>query len=211
MDIHVLHRQGHSIRAISRQLGIARNTVRSYLRDLARTPTYGPREARSSKLDPFKPYLRDRIAAAKPHWIPATVLIPALNGGGTDSMSQREFALSDAAIVRLKHFQTIRFRSPVAGPDTGKGMTKIASAVQTMVLGHTQVQGHHLVAQTGVFDRSLVSGFDMQLLTLAVFAGWPSFRPGPYFQIFLVIYPFNFQLRYAYNCSSEGHRCSPLK
>lgn len=74
VDIQVLHRQGHSIRAISRQLGIARNTVRSYLRDLARTPTYGPRAARVSKLDPFKPYLHERIEAAKPFWIPATVL-----------------------------------------------------------------------------------------------------------------------------------------
>lgn len=74
MDIHVLHRQGHSIRAISRQMGIARNTVRSYLRDLARTPAYGPRADRASKLDPFKPYLHERIEAAKPYWIPATVL-----------------------------------------------------------------------------------------------------------------------------------------
>jgi transposase len=74
VDIHVLHRQGNSIRAISRQLGIARNTVRSYLRDLARTPEYGPRADRSSKLDSFKPYLRERIEAAKPYWIPATVL-----------------------------------------------------------------------------------------------------------------------------------------
>jgi transposase len=48
VDIHVLHRQGHSIRAISRQKGIARNSVRSYL--------------------------RDRIEAAKPYWIPVTVL-----------------------------------------------------------------------------------------------------------------------------------------
>ena len=74
VDIHVLHKQGHSIRAISRQMGIARNTVRSYLRDLARTPAYGPRAARASKLDPFKPYLHERIEAAKPYWRPATVL-----------------------------------------------------------------------------------------------------------------------------------------
>ncbi len=47
-DIHVLHQQGHSIRAISRQLGIARNTVRSYLRDIARTPNYGPRPERTT-------------------------------------------------------------------------------------------------------------------------------------------------------------------
>lgn len=57
MDIHVLHQQGHSIRAISRQLGIARNTVRCYLRDIARTPSYGPRPDRPSKLEPFKPRL----------------------------------------------------------------------------------------------------------------------------------------------------------
>jgi len=74
VDIHVLHRQGCSIRSIARQLGISRNTVRRYLRDLAQSPGYGPREARASKLDAFKPYLRDRIEAAKPYWIPATVL-----------------------------------------------------------------------------------------------------------------------------------------
>lgn len=84
MDIHVLHRQGHSIRAISRQMGIARNTVRSYLRELARTPTYGPRTARASKLDPFKPYLLERIEAAKPYWIPATVLHREITAHGFD-------------------------------------------------------------------------------------------------------------------------------
>lgn len=82
MEIHVLHRQGHSIRAISRQLGIARNTVRSYLRDQARTPSYGPRVDRPSKLDPFKPYLRERIEAAKPYWIPATVLFREIKAQG---------------------------------------------------------------------------------------------------------------------------------
>ncbi len=82
MEIHVLHRQGHSIRAISRQLGIARNTVRNYLRDQARSPSYGPREERPSKLDPFKPYLLERIAAAKPYWIPATVLFREIKEQG---------------------------------------------------------------------------------------------------------------------------------
>ena len=84
VDIHVLHQQGHSIRAISRQLGIARNTVRCYLRDIARTPSYGPRPRRASKLDPFKPYLRERIDAAKPYWIPATVLFREIETQGYD-------------------------------------------------------------------------------------------------------------------------------
>lgn len=84
MDIHVLHRQGHSIRGISRQLGISRNTVRNYLRDLAKTPVYGPRAVRASKLDPFKPYLQERIEAAKPYWIPATVLYREITSQGFD-------------------------------------------------------------------------------------------------------------------------------
>jgi len=84
VDIHVLHRQGCSIREISRQLGISRNTVRRYLRDLAKSPHYGPREARPSKLDAFKPYLRERIEAAKPHWIPATVLYREIQARGYD-------------------------------------------------------------------------------------------------------------------------------
>jgi transposase len=50
VDIHVLHQQDNSIRSISRQLGISRNTVRSYLRDFAKLPNYGPRAARPSKL-----------------------------------------------------------------------------------------------------------------------------------------------------------------
>ncbi len=82
VDIHVLHRQGSSIRSISRQLGISRNTVRSYLRDFAKSPDYGPRAARPSKLDAFKPYLRERIEAAKPHWIPAVVLFRELQTQG---------------------------------------------------------------------------------------------------------------------------------
>ncbi|KKO47491.1 transposase, partial [Arsukibacterium sp. MJ3] len=84
VDIHVLHQQGHSIRAISRKLGIARNTVRNYLRDIARTPVYGPRQERPSKLDPFKSYIRERIEAAKPHWIPGTVLCREIETMGYD-------------------------------------------------------------------------------------------------------------------------------
>ncbi|MDT8371289.1 MAG: helix-turn-helix domain-containing protein, partial [Gammaproteobacteria bacterium] len=82
VEIHVLHRQGHSIRAISRQLGISRNTVRNYLGDRARSPSYGPCGERPSKLDPFKFYLQERITAAKPYWIPATVLFREIKAQG---------------------------------------------------------------------------------------------------------------------------------
>lgn len=46
VEIHVLHRQGKSIREIARELDVSRNTVRRYLRGLSVTPSYPSREAR---------------------------------------------------------------------------------------------------------------------------------------------------------------------
>lgn len=82
MEIHVLHRQGMSIRQIAKTLKVSRNTVRRYLRDRAATPSYSSREPKASLLDPFKPYIQERIEAAKPHWIPATVLHQELQARG---------------------------------------------------------------------------------------------------------------------------------
>ncbi|NJO85048.1 MAG: transposase [Blastochloris sp.] len=47
--------QGLSIRTIAQQTGIARNTVRKYLRG---TPEAAPRPRRGTKLDPFKDQIR---------------------------------------------------------------------------------------------------------------------------------------------------------
>lgn len=82
VEIHVLHRQGQSIRAIARALQVSRNTVRKYLREIAKTPTYSERAERESKLDPFKTYLKERIAAAQPDWIPAAVLFREIEAQG---------------------------------------------------------------------------------------------------------------------------------
>jgi len=54
-----LHRQGLGARTIARQVGISRNTVRSYV--AAETfPEQGLRNKRRSLLDPYLPYLRER-------------------------------------------------------------------------------------------------------------------------------------------------------
>lgn len=109
VEIHVLKRQGLSIRGIARELNVSRNTVRRYLRDIAQTPCYGPRKGRPSLLDAFKPYLQDRIAAAKPDWIPATVLfreIQALGYQGKEGMVRiyiRQFKpQADDPVVRFE-------------------------------------------------------------------------------------------------------------
>ena len=82
VEIHVLHRQGKSIRAIAKALQISRNSVRKYLRNIAMTPSYSKHTDRLSKLDPFKAYLKARIDAAKPDWIPATVLFREIQAKG---------------------------------------------------------------------------------------------------------------------------------
>ena len=61
-DIHEFKRQGLSLKEISALTGFDPKTIRKYLRD-PRTPRYGPRQKRPSKLDPFKPYLQQRMAA----------------------------------------------------------------------------------------------------------------------------------------------------
>ena len=62
-EIGELKRQGLSIQAISRLLGFDRKTVRKYLLKPEGTPAYGPRPARPSKLDSFKPYVEERLNA----------------------------------------------------------------------------------------------------------------------------------------------------
>ena len=80
VEIRVLRRQGKSIREIARVLEVSRNTVRRYLR-VEGLPRY-EREARPSKLDAFKRYLDERVKAAAPDWIPATVLLRELRALG---------------------------------------------------------------------------------------------------------------------------------
>ncbi len=53
--IHELSAQGKSIHAIAREVGIARNTVRRYLRG---KPEAVPRPKRGSVLDPYKPQIQ---------------------------------------------------------------------------------------------------------------------------------------------------------
>ena len=59
--LYELHGQGLSIRRIAAELGIARNTVRTYLR-AAGVPSPKPRPKRGSHRDPFAAYIEARLA-----------------------------------------------------------------------------------------------------------------------------------------------------
>jgi transposase len=82
VKIHVLHRHGESLRAIAQKLGVSRNTVRRYLRALSVAPSYPERTQRATKLNSYRDYLLARIDAAKPYWIPATVLLREIQDRG---------------------------------------------------------------------------------------------------------------------------------
>ena len=81
VEIKVLHKQGKSIRQIARETGYSRNTVRSYLRT-DKPPEYKKRASRPSKLDKHKQYLKERTLNARPHKLPATVLMREIREQG---------------------------------------------------------------------------------------------------------------------------------
>lgn len=87
VEIELLRKQGMSLRKIAVEVGCAVNTVRSHLagEDL---PRYQRRKLKAGKLTPFETYLRERQLAARPGWIPASVLmreIAALGYSGKGS------------------------------------------------------------------------------------------------------------------------------
>ena len=61
--IHDLKRQGLSVSAIARQLGLDRKTVRRHLERGLEPPAYGPRAPRPTLIAPFEDYLAARVAA----------------------------------------------------------------------------------------------------------------------------------------------------
>jgi transposase len=62
-EIKELRAQGLSLRVISDLTGYDRKTIRRYLIGGNEAPVYGPRPPSPSKLDPFKPYLEERLQA----------------------------------------------------------------------------------------------------------------------------------------------------
>lgn len=88
-----------------------RNTVRKYIRADSALPGYAPRAARPTKLDPYKAYLQSRIEAARPRWIPATVLLREIREQGySGGISQLR-----AYVAPFKHRPEeplIRFETP---------------------------------------------------------------------------------------------------
>ena len=110
VEVRVMHRQGQSVRAIAKEVGCSRNTVRRYLRD-ASAKRYGPRPPRPIKLEPYHEYLRDRVEHARPRWIPATVLLREIaERGYSGGVSQLKSFL--APLKQGTPDPVVRFETP---------------------------------------------------------------------------------------------------
>lgn len=108
MEIIILNKQGHGIKAISRKLKISRNTVRKYLRN-RNLPQYAKRKTSKSKLDDFKPYIDQRFKDAGKVWIPATVIFKEIKNLGYQGSTtilrdyiSKTYKKSSEAIIRFE-------------------------------------------------------------------------------------------------------------
>lgn len=111
VDIQALHRQGHSIRQIARELGICRKTVRRYLRN-PEPPRYACRPRKPSLLDPHKAYLRSRIERLPD--LPATVLLREIRARGYPGQITliKDFIRPIRAERRRLQELTVRYETP---------------------------------------------------------------------------------------------------
>ena len=124
------------MRQISRRTGSSRNTVRRYLRD-AEAARYGPRALRVCKLDAYVDYLAERLAQARPDWIPATVLLREIReqgyAGGISQLKAHLAPFKQAAIDPVVRFETAPGRQmQVDFTTVRRGRDRLLAFVATM-------------------------------------------------------------------------------
>jgi transposase len=109
MEIQILHKQGLSIKEISKRTGHSRNTIRRYLRG---DPAVQVRALRGSKLDPYKTFIDGRVAANAPHRIPATVVFRELQARGYKGGLRIVRSYVSSLYPRPEPEPLIRFETP---------------------------------------------------------------------------------------------------
>lgn len=110
MEMSILRRQGKSLRAIAVETGTSVNTVRKYLA-AGELPRYRPRPPRAGKLDPFKDYVVKRVEAARPYWIPATVLAREIRDQGFTGCDRLVSRFVRALRPAVKEDPVVRFET----------------------------------------------------------------------------------------------------
>lgn len=134
MEVKVMHRQGASIRAIARQTGLSRATVRKILQAPV-AKGYGPRAARPGKLEPHVEHLRERLSSRP--YARATVLYEEIRregyAGHYESVKRwvrsqrREAAAKRRACVRFETAPGVEGQFDWKGPVRGLLISEPAS------------------------------------------------------------------------------------
>lgn len=109
MDVKMLAQEGHSARAIARITGYSRNTVAKLLKQTAPQPFSQP--PRPSKLDPFKPYLTQRLQAYPLSAVRLLEEIRPMGFDGSLCILQR-FLATLRSQQRAQAKATVRFETP---------------------------------------------------------------------------------------------------
>jgi len=141
-EISELKREGLSIQAISQLTGFDRKTIRKYLLKPEGRPVYGPRSAPVSKLELFKPYLKERLQAGV--WN-AQVLLRELrqrnySGGYTILTDWLRPQRESARVVAVRRFETPPGKQ--AQVDWGHLGSLLESGEERMLWGFTMTLGY---------------------------------------------------------------------
>jgi len=158
MEVSVLRKRGGSLRESSVETGLAVNTIRKYLK--AGPPAARIVVRRGSQLDDYDRYLRERIEAARPDWIPATVLHREITGLGYRGSLR-------ILQVRLKALRPVARPDPVVRFETSAGEQMQVDWIEFRKPGHKDGMLAAFVATLG-FSRASYVQFvtDMKLETL---------------------------------------------
>lgn len=135
--IQVMYNQGYSKKRIARELGISINTVRKYIKSDS-SPCYSARAPRAMKLDPYRQYIKQRIADSNPHWVPATVIFREIKAKGYDGgismlrryMHQQKPEASESTIVRFETAPGHQMQADWA--EFRKGKARLSAFIATL-------------------------------------------------------------------------------
>jgi transposase len=175
MDVKMLLRQGLSQRAVARRLGVSRNTVAKLAAEAVPQPYRKP--PRTSKLDPYKPYLESRLQEYPLSGVRLLEEIrPMGYSGSIDVVCRFIRPLKGDQQRRAK--ATVRFETPpghqaqIDWAHCGRFQdalgTPVAIYVFTMVLGFSRML---FVKFTTRMD--LPTLLECHMEAFAFFGGWP--------------------------------------
>jgi transposase len=175
MDLRDLARQGLSIRQIAERSGLSRNTVRKVLRGqhsaVFRTP------ARTSQLDPFKVYIRNRFAE---HALSAVRIFEEVRAMGYAGsiVTMRRFVATLKTDVRRLAKATVRFETPPGKQAQADWMhvgafrdadgRDVSVYAFVMVLGYSRMAFVHFTTSMKMPDL-----LDAHRRAFDFFGGWP--------------------------------------